>query len=514
MPKLGLIKNSFFSQIPVRSKEIHFNDVKFNLNGFSFEFLSLYRLFISNKRQLKSDSELTLYLKYLCDLLIRYYRNDYVRNDLNYFIGKRKELDDFLDAETGTEHQKQKNNFSSFLFDGLRNNLLKGASSFTSISVLRDCISKLNSNRSHWNYSRKLANHAVIYYTEYGSPDLIMNINQLVGHDYSPDDFTKLLDKSQDILPVLSVGLYALRFISNLLPMTKHLAQALINKNLSSRKVAVQEIEKRGFTMMSDLVWAVTNLFTNYKDTFQLSTQMASGIVITSLVFDATLFIVRWSFESNKYGYCHRELIMQKNNTTSELELSVINRQLDILCDEREAQSAYYKINILAAKLLILSFGTTLIISTPHALSALTTVSMLGNALYNSAVEYKKYRQSSIAVQREITNGKILDNEHHRNLLIELNHECNQAKSNFWTALSLNTLATAFIITASAISWPIALSVTISYMVFRLHDAYEKNSKLNDYKRAESYNIYRLFGASELGKESQLSDGCLLKFIA
>ena len=72
-------------------------------------------------------------------------------------------------------------------------------------------------------------------------------------------------------------------------------------------------------------------------------------------------------------------------------------------------------------------------------------------------------------------------------------------------ALILNTIATAFIITTSAISWPIALSITISYMVFRLHDAYEKSSKATDCKQGEYYNIYRLFGTAESGSESRLS---------
>ncbi|MGL5743200.1 MAG: hypothetical protein ACRCXC_12035 [Legionella sp.] len=52
--------------------------------------------------------------------------------------------------------------------------------------------------------------------------------------------------------------------------MIKHIIQAALNEELSTKKVLQQELEKRGFTMASDLVWAVVvGLLTTYSDFFR-----------------------------------------------------------------------------------------------------------------------------------------------------------------------------------------------------------------------------------------------------
>lgn len=203
--------------------------------------------------------------------------------------------------------------------------------------------------------------------------------------------------------------------------MTKHIVQFSINEELSSKKVLKQEMEKRGFTMASDL----QELHAQYKD--------------------ATVF-----------------------------EKAIIQRQIDFLNDEWQAQCTYFAINILGANVIAVSFAISMLCTGPLALAGLAFFSLLGNALYNASEEYKKYQKSKIAVRRELSNGEILKDEHHYELLNVLNEECSQNYSQFWNTLAFNVGGITFIITAAAASWPVALGLTLVYLVYQLNDAYQK----------------------------------------
>ncbi|MGL5743199.1 MAG: hypothetical protein ACRCXC_12030 [Legionella sp.] len=74
----------------------------------------------------------------------------------------------------------------------------------------------------------------------------------------------------------------------------------------------------------------------------------------------------------------------------------------------------------------------------PLALAGLAFFSMLGNALYNTSEEYKKYKKSQIAVRREQKNGELIDDEHHQKLLEVLHEEYEQNYVQFWTSLAFN----------------------------------------------------------------------------
>ena len=127
-------------------------------------------------------------------------------------------------------------------------------------------------------------------------------------------------------------------------------------------------------------------------------------------------------------------------------------------------------------------------------MAGLALLSLLGNALYNTAEEYKKYQKSAIAVRRELTNGTILDDEHHRQLLSVLNEKCDKSYQDFWKSLAFNVGGIAFIITAAVASWPVALGLTCIYVGYRLYDMYQKQLTA---KNDTSEDIYRLLEPDE-----------------
>lgn len=444
----------------------------------------------------------------MCDLLIRYYQCDYVQANLQDLQKKKKEIEKFI-AEISSEEKVDSSAESSLLLDRIENNIMEYAASLTSSAQVRQYVSKLITNRTYWNYSRTLANSIIICLQDSGFLEIIEEINEKMGHHYRPHDFMKLLEKPQPILRVLSFTLYAVRIMINLLTIIKHVIHAAMSEELSSKKILLQEIEKRIFLMANDIAWGTVNLLSNYNEFFHISAWVVAQLNLIFLAFDLALFIVHWSYELNQYNNIVQQLTLQKNTLNSLFELAVINRQLDILNDEWEAQCAYYKINIVAANLFVITFGATLLVSGPLAFACLAAMSMFSNALYNTSEEYKKYKQANIAVQREIANSKIVDDEHHRQLLQELNRECSQANIFFWKSLAFNAGATALIITATAISWPIACLLAVSYIAYRLNDTYQKNTQAENSKRV-THDIYRLFSDKPVVSSSALVNQPLL----
>jgi hypothetical protein len=486
--RISLIKHGFFDESLKKIDGFSFKEDDFNLAQLQSELSSLYQLFISNKKYWLKNSKIVSYMYYLCNLMIRYFQYDYVNADLQKLEEKRKEIEEFIKENFSKIEQDSINTLSH----SLKDNTVDDTPSFVSISKVRKHISMLNTDRSHWGYSRALANHAIIYLQNSGVSEFINTGNEVRGNQGISTDILNLLNKSREPLTIMGITLYMLRFLINLMMMLKHIIQAAINKELSSKKVLQQEIEKRGFTMANDIVWATVNLLTTYNNFFHISALAVSPIIVSFLTFDALLFIAQWSFEAIKYNKRLQELLEQKIEATV-LEQAVIQRQVDLLNDEWEVQCAFYLINFLAATILVISFGISMLCSGALALAGLAFFSSLGNALYNATDEFKKYQQAKISVQREQSNGQILNDLHHQKLIKDLNRECCQAYTDFWNTLAYKIGGTAFIITATVVSWPIALSITIIYMAYRLNNTFQQSLNQESKEQEEPHDIYRIF---------------------
>ncbi|KTD06921.1 hypothetical protein SAMN02746073_2252 [Legionella jamestowniensis DSM 19215] len=496
MSKINQIKHNFFNKSSNSFKGFLFTDNDFDLKQLNWEFLSVYQLVISNKEILKRNREIILYLNYLCEILIQYYQLDYVEKDLERLLLKKREIEQFIKEEAANGNSNTMVHCPVILV-GPRRSASDYTSVLTSSSRFREHTSALITNRSYWNYSRSLANYLIIYLQGNGFASLMLEVNEKLGIHYSVLDFVKLLDKPQKFLRFSSVVLYIFRFTTNLAVLLKHVINAAVSNKLSSTKVLAQEIEKRGFTMANDMVWGVVNLLSNYNRFFQLSSLIIAQINLAFLVFDLGLFIVHWLFDRSDYVRRIEELKQQKKNINSAFEQAVIARQLDILHDEWRVECAYYEFNIIAASILAIAFAATFIYFGPFALGVLSALSMLGNAFYNTGDEYKKYKKASVSLKREKINGEILKDEGHYKLFNQLHIECLQANRFFWKTLIFNTVATSFIITAAAISFPIASMLTVSYVIYRFFDSYQQMHREKDSKKC-SYEVYRLFKVNNL----------------
>lgn len=485
--KIGLIKHTFFNN-SFKKNDFSFKEEEFRLDQLKYEFSSLYQVIISNKSNWAEDSPIVLYLYFLCDLLISYHELDYVGSDLEKLRQCRKKIEEFYKIGHVQEKQKSIEGFSEFMREELRMNTLGYLSSFTSISKLRQYIGTINTKRSQFSYSRGLANYAIIYLQKSSISELIQEINKVLGNQYSFSEGINFLTKSREAITDLGISLYALRFFINLILMIKHIVESAISEELSARKVLKQEMEKRGFTMANDLVWTIVGLLTTYNNFFHIAEAAVPLITLSFLTFDTLLLLAQWIFEACQYHDRMHELQEQLKKATV-CEQAIIQRQIDVLNDEWEAQCTYFAINVLGANIIATSFVISLLCTGPLALAGLALFSMLGNALYNTSEEYKKYQKSSIAVRREVTNGNILDDEHHHQLIRKLNEECNKNYCEFWKSLAFNVGGIAFIITAAVASWPLAVGLTLVYVAYQFNNAYQKQLQNQD---EAPQDIYRL----------------------
>ncbi|RMX15116.1 hypothetical protein EAS68_13085 [Legionella jordanis] len=493
MAALSLVKHGFFNKSPSNLKEFSYKEDDFNLSNLRLEFSTLYQLFLANKRNLSADGELIAYLDYLSDLLIRYYEFDFVRKDLKHYLKKKKELTQFNKEETDTpKEQKEQAKSSSSLMDELKKKASHLALAFTSSAQFRKYLCSVIATRSYWNYSRALATYLILFELNSNLADWGKEICDLTGIYYSPYDFIQLLDKPQQFLRVSSVALYFLRFTGHFLTILKHLIEAVNSKELSIKKVLFQEIEKRIYIMANDIIWGTVNLLSHYNQFFDISALVIAQINLFFLGIDILLFGLRWFIEEKNHRQMFSELSRRQNKLEESLELQVINRQLNVLADELEVQYAFYSYNIAAAILLLAAFGATLMLSGPVALGCLAALNMLGNALYNSCEEYKQYKKACVAFKRESLNGELLGDERHQLLLSQLEYERKRTQGVFWKTLIFNAGFTAFLITAAAISWPVACVLTLSYLVYRVKTNYDDHQKRSyEQKNQSSHEIYR-----------------------
>lgn len=497
--KFSLIKQSFFNHSP-KQTNFSLKEKEFDLSQLKYELSTINLILLSSKSHWMEQDSIVLYLLLLCDLLTQYYELDYVCSELEKLKQIRKKVENYC-IRGLEEDQKSIDSFLVFIFDELQTNILGYVSTFTSISKLRQYIGNINTKRSQFSYSRGLANYLIIYLQKSPISKIIEGLNQIIGNRYSFIEGIHFLNASREAITDLGILLYALRFFINLLLLIKHIVETAEKDELAALTVWKQELEKRGFTMANDLVWAVIGLLTTYYNFFKISEAVVPIITVAFLTFDTLLLFAQWIFEANQHQVRVGELERQLEIALG-LEHVVIQRQLDILNDEWEAQCSFFVMNIIGANIIATSFAMSMLCTGPLALGGFALLALLGNAFYNTAEEYKKYQKSSIALRREVKNSKILDDARHRQLLSQLNEVCNKQYQELWKSLLFNAGGIAFIITAAVASWPVALGMTLIYVAYRLNDAYQKQLQT---KNDIPQDIYRLFDPQQIEENPNMS---------
>ncbi len=506
MTAINLIKQGFFDKSVNSAHSFSFKDQDFDLNQLNFEFLTVYQLIDLNKNSLQKDCEIVLYLQWLCNLLIYYYQCDYVANDLKNLREKKQKIDSFIANNLPFEPL----DFSYFLQNKIKKETVEFMISFKSSSKIRAIISSLMTNRTYWNYSRSFAKILTLYLLQSSLSILLLKINQFIGLYCSPEYFLKLVELPKEILRISSFSLNLLRLVLNLLMAIKHIFNALISPELSAKKVLIQELEKRAYLLANDTLWGIVNSLSSYYQLLGISLAIITYLNLAAYSVDLLLFAAKLIYEKYVYNQRVNELNLQKMEAQSPLQLALINRQIDILKDEWEVNCYYFLFNITAALLFIFVVTATLLWSGPFFLLAIAGLNMLGNALYNSCEEFKRYKQDSIAVQRELLNQDSEDTDYKKAILNELNNRTQKSQNDFLKTLVFNAVFSSIILVTASFCWPLAALITLSYIAYKIWDSYEQEQQQKITKTEP--NIYRLFSEkkSEFNSENKKKELVLI----
>lgn len=225
-----------------------------------------------------------------------------------------------------------------------------------------------------------------------------------------------------------------------------------------------QEGAQRLYTLLNDIAWGTVNLFTNYPQILGLSNAMTGWITMAFLAFDAALLMHRHYNAAQEYriqlAYYRGEKEHYRRLKSSEPKYGVhcdlLDEQLKQLEISHQKTSLTLRFNIGAALLFFGSFSLVVLLATTPAQTALCFfLCALAGSMYLTADNYGASCEKSLIVEQ-----LKLDNRDFQ----KAEREMNQACSDWRMAMTTNTLAPLFIMTAIALSWPMAILTTAAYI--------------------------------------------------
>ncbi|MBN9230745.1 MAG: hypothetical protein J0I93_07815 [Legionella sp.] len=460
------MKHSFFNKKQPSSPLQTFHEKEFDLEILLFEYESLSLLFRINPQNSFFEKYALNDLRLLTSLLICYYQQDYVRQDLKRLYAQAEELTKIGPAHTEIIYDRDALHDSCFL-DG--------------IVQLRKLLDEVSIKRSHFSYSRALVTFMLEHLQRSKYSDMIKELNRMFGTSSRYIEGINFLNKSREFTGILGVLLFSIRFIINIVLLLKHWFKALTNPYLSASKVLNQELKKRGFLLLNDFAWATMSILSIFHQQLHLSTLALSPLLATFLIFDIASLLVQWYADFSRNKKIMKNLQQQIGFATAE-EKIIIEQQINILQDQWHAENSYYIINIIASKIIALSLIFSFFCTTSIVLATLALCSTIASALYNTAKDYKKFRRSELAlhaIERNLTQNAT---RAQLNLRDELQEETQLLQGQFWKKLALNTCGMAFILAASIACWPVAIAVTalyLGYQAYQSHQHSKHSFKLN-----------------------------------
>lgn len=495
MSRISLIRQGFFNHASKAASQpptITFDDT-FYLSQLRFEFSSLYSLSIANPSLMNSHHEMALYLDYLGQILVDYYTLDYVADELEMIRFKKKRIARFIENNFNSDprHPGDENSMNQSPVSPWAT-LKKAASStgnnLRSSARLRAYIARLIAARSYWNASRSLANHLIRFAVASGLSDEFLRFNHAFGVGCGVSEFLQALDQTQGVLRASSVVLNGMRLLINVSTLIKHLACAAGHESLSVKNVLKQEVEKRIYPLMDDLMWGCINFINNYRQFINVSATTAARLSLIGLAMDALLLMVSWLIDMKNYAERLQELKHRKQEKITAGEAAFIDRQIDILVDEWQVQCSYYLFNLAAAIMLCAVFSVSLMTLNPVLLGVLAVLSMIGNALYNSANAFKQYRQAATRLKREELNCQ---SGQETEQLTRLKESENNAFAVFFDSLLFNVVFTASLIAVAAVSLPLAGMMVVCYAGYKWGQAGEEKASDRQTPASDEF-IYRI----------------------
>jgi hypothetical protein len=341
--------------------------------------------------------------------------------------------------------------------EGVLETIFKDAYELTLIpfsnAKLRRLSGKTNLHRLSTRFSMLTVQQTLLLAKQYHYLD---NLEWLMGRQVN----IAALDAPVSIYYAASVFLLGFRFILDLSMLLKHtLLPTPEESQLNMGERFYEEVKKRHYRMVNDIVWSTVNGLCNYAQYFHIPAPVANYLMIGFSAFDVIwlgylLYTTDRNFEQKRKD-CEECLKVFKQGTS---EYLAERKRLDDLWLAHEKARAEVIFYMAAAGMMMGSFTAVFLLSPPALVPVCFLVCTLAVAMYLSGSQYAEYKEKSLILKDKQDKHLVVTAEDKKNL--------QDAWDNLCFAMTKNTLAPMVIMGAFTISFPLAILLTVAYMAY------------------------------------------------
>lgn len=483
-------KYCFFNKQTPAFLPKQFNDTCFDIEQLEVEYFSCYQLIKSNSLEQHHYFKIAPYFYYLNNILLDYY----IINELHsYQSNLKKQLHALNLLSQEIEHPNSNTPSTSFL-PQLRLVAQHTKAFWKSSSQINNFLGWLNAKRSQFGYHRAFSIQIVHYAQSVPIKNLFDQLNKLIQNRFTLSDSLQILDILNQFMLIAATALYLLRFSIQFYLLLKHLILSMKNKSLSISQVLNRELEKRFFILTSDFIWSLANFAVIYQRITHVSAPWIPLIILIFLILDVALLASQYVIKRSTYATQLSLLSAQELQFESAEDKYIIRNQIQILNNEWAAQKAYFYFNIIAALLIASFFALSLLTSGPILITFLTFFSMVGNAMYNSAAQFKAYRLASAYARQDLQFYKPNSPK-----LKEAQLQYAQCQKEFIYSMIKNSLLPSLGITLFILCYPVAITLFLITAALKLAPT------------TTECTHYKLFQSATNSPQAQIFSGSYMK---
>jgi hypothetical protein len=343
------------------------------------------------------------------------------------------------------------------------------------LSKLRSWVGARNMDRLAYTFSRiSIQQFLAILQAEHA----LSQLSRLFKITLDLEAMNARLNLSANLFRPLSVGFFVARFAITMSLIMKHtFFPTEEEKTITAAKRFYLEIQKRYAIISNDVLWTIFNLLTNYAPLFKITAPIANTILITGLIFDASLLAWQLYKSEQHYTAKHNQYIHEQKIAQASLDallddtdlsaqtkraallkiIAGLNQQIIQLDIDRKKLRATFSANIIAASMLMCGYTASLLFALPALVLASYLLIVLGIALYFSASAYGAYKEKCLIQHRKTLLGD-------ENAIATARIETQLARNALIGSLLKNTLVPLIFMGALAIGWQVALLAAVLYL--------------------------------------------------
>jgi hypothetical protein len=479
-------KHNFFSEVNsiaeanAKVDEKKYTFLSDNKTLIEQEFMLLYSYL---QEQEDKRQEFWLYCYYCCEMLLAYYEAYGNSAKIKEYTRLKVQITQRCEAPVLPSKKTANDSFIKMLGKKLADDVSDLVQTPLHISKIRSKIGFLNIWRIYWIFLRLTLKQSFLLARD---THLIDKLGDLLGRKIDVDGIISVMDAPADICRVLSVGLFAARFILNAGMVLKHtLVPSKQEKDKPMAQRFVGEIKVRLPDLVNE-VWGLVNFCCNFPEFFHLSSAAAGGITIAFLCMDVGIIMYRRHFAEKDYltkksqflselAYYQTQL-SSTDDPTERLKLEEQYKLTMGLLTELEitwkGKNAAYLFNATAAMLLVAGFSASMaigilfssvVIASTILVIASYAVCLFGVAMYMSADAFGRYREKTARLEQAK-----LENQNIKGILAEQQ----AARREFIFTIVENAIVPGFLLATLAVCPPAGAVFAAMYLLYKLCDSY------------------------------------------